>query len=148
MKVPKMVPDAKTKKPVVDIDWSKFPPANGITLEMCAGIVDKPNLTTAEIVKQEVFEECGYDVPLSSFEYVTCFVSGVGVSGETQTMYYVEVTDDMKTGKGGGNPAEGEFIDVVELSIPEIKSYVTQACVKSPSSFLFGMMWFLANKAK
>jgi UDP-sugar diphosphatase len=48
---------------------------------------------------------------------------------------------------GGGNVHEGEFIEVIELTIPEMKRYITQASVKSPSSFLFGMTWFLLNKA-
>jgi UDP-sugar diphosphatase len=41
---------------------------------------------------------------------------------------------------------EGEFIDVVEMTIPEIKKYITQEDIQSPGGFLFGVYWFLANK--
>lgn len=51
------------------IDTAKYPPENGITIELCAGIVDK-QLTLAEIAKEEIFEECGYDVPVGSLELI------------------------------------------------------------------------------
>ena len=52
------------------IDPEKFPGKTGCTLELCAGIVDK-SLSLVEIAKQEVLEECGFDVPLELFEKVT-----------------------------------------------------------------------------
>lgn len=45
------------------IDLSKYPASLGITLEFCAGIVDKCK-PLAETAKEEVLEECGYDVPV------------------------------------------------------------------------------------
>jgi len=48
---------------------------------------------------------------------------------------------------GGGLPLEGEFIEVVEMTIPELKEFINQDIVPSPGGFLFAMMWFLANKA-
>nr|CAD7447617.1 unnamed protein product [Timema bartmani] len=59
-------------------------------------------------------------------------VSGIGTSGDKQTMFYVEVTDQMKKGPGGGNPKEGELIEVVEMSISEATSYMAQHEVQSP----------------
>lgn len=47
---------------------------------------------------------------------------------------------------GGGSEAEGELIEVVEFSIPELKDYMNSGEVTSPSSFLFGISWFLVNK--
>jgi len=52
------------------IDTTKYPPTNGITIELCAGIVDKPSLSLVEIAKEEVIEECGYDVPLSCLQLI------------------------------------------------------------------------------
>jgi 8-oxo-dGTP pyrophosphatase MutT (NUDIX family) len=54
------------------IDTSKYPPETGITLELCAGIVDK-DLPLEEIAKIEVLEECGYDVPVSNFERIISY---------------------------------------------------------------------------
>jgi UDP-sugar diphosphatase len=53
-----------------EIDSEKVPGHLGLTYELCAGIVDK-NCSWDEIAQAEVFEECGYKVPLSSLEQVT-----------------------------------------------------------------------------
>lgn len=48
--------------------------------------------------------------------------------------------------KGGGAASEGELIEVVELSIPEVKQYISSEEVESPPCLLYGVTWFLANK--
>ncbi|KAL1518375.1 hypothetical protein ABEB36_002007 [Hypothenemus hampei] len=127
------------------IDIVKYPPENGITIELCAGIVDK-TLSLAEIAKEEVLEECGYDVPLNALQFINQYRSGVGTSASIQTAFYCEVTDDMKVSHGGGT--NDELIETVEMSVDEIRKYVTQkgVVVNSPPSFLFGIYWFLLNK--
>lgn len=77
--------------------------------------------------------------------YSGSYRSGVGTSASVQTAYYCEVTDAMKVSHGGGT--DDELIDVVEMTVPEVKDYVTQRnVVNSPPSFLFGIYWFLLNK--
>lgn len=50
------------------------PPASaGVTYELCAGLVDKPDLSLEEIARQEVLEECGYDVPASKLKRITSY---------------------------------------------------------------------------
>jgi UDP-sugar diphosphatase len=72
--------------------------------------------------------------------------SGVGTSGALQTLFYVEVTDDDKSHGGGG--VDDEIIEVVEMTIPEAEKIVEKGTThSSPPSFLFGVLWFLANKA-
>ncbi|KAF9821306.1 hypothetical protein SFRURICE_005772 [Spodoptera frugiperda] len=85
-----------------EIDTNKYPASLGITLEMCAGIVDK-NKSLQEIAKEEVLEECGYDVPLRELHQIASYRAGVGVQGSLQTLFYCEVTDDMKVGKAQPN---------------------------------------------
>lgn len=51
------------------IDTSKYPASLGITLEFCAGIIDK-NKSWEEIAKEEVLEECGYNIDVNSLELV------------------------------------------------------------------------------
>lgn len=60
--------------PFDQTDWTKVPASNGITLELCAGIIDNAALTPAEIAKQEVWEECGYNAPLQNFKHVSKFM--------------------------------------------------------------------------
>lgn len=75
------------------------------------------------------------------------FRSALGSSGSVMTFFYTEVTDQMKISEGGGLANEGEDIEVVEYTIPEIRDIVTRSKVlNGSSSFLFGIMWFLTNK--
>ncbi|KAG5869557.1 hypothetical protein JTB14_002302 [Gonioctena quinquepunctata] len=126
-----------------EIDVDKYPPEIGITIELCAGIIDK-NKSVLEIAKEEILEECGYDVPLGSLEKIGSYRSGVGTSASLQTAFYCEVTEDMKVSEGGG--VDDEIIDVVEMSVSEVEKYISQDNIKSPPSFLFAIYWFLHNK--
>lgn len=128
-----------------DIDTSKYPAELGITLELCAGIVDK-QLPLNEIAAEEVLEECGYKVDAKNLEIVASYRAGVGLMGSIQTLFYCEVTDDMKTNDGGG--VDDEIIEVIEMNIPEVKTYLSQSHVLSPSSFLYGIYWFFQHKYK
>ncbi|XP_035449871.1 uridine diphosphate glucose pyrophosphatase NUDT14 isoform X2 [Spodoptera frugiperda] len=128
-----------------EIDTNKYPASLGITLEMCAGIVDK-NKSLQEIAKEEVLEECGYDVPLRELHQIASYRAGVGVQGSLQTLFYCEVTDDMKVGKGGG--VEDEIIEVVEKSIADVEKWISgPGPLNTPPSCLFALMWFLRHKA-
>ena len=47
---------------------------------------------------------------------------------------------------GGGNLEEGEFIEVVEMTVPEVKKYMEKGTVLSPGGFIFASLWFFQNK--
>ncbi|KAH0947042.1 hypothetical protein HN011_001254 [Eciton burchellii] len=126
------------------VDLEQYPPTLGLSLELCAGIVDKDK-PLVEIAREELQEECGYKVPASALKQISTYLSSASASAR-QTLFYVEVTDDMQVFPGGGNETEGELIEIVELSIPEIKDYIKSKKIQSPSSFLFGISWFLLNK--
>lgn len=51
--------------------------ARGITLEVCAGIVDKSDKSLAEIATEEVEEECGFKLD-SPIEFVQSFRASIG----------------------------------------------------------------------
>ncbi|XP_011257588.1 uridine diphosphate glucose pyrophosphatase isoform X2 [Camponotus floridanus] len=129
-----------------DVDVKRYPATLGLALELCAGIVDKDK-PLVEIAREELREECGYEAPISAFEEITTYLSSASASAK-QTLFYVEVTDDMHIHPGGGAESEGELIEVVELSIPELKDYMRSKEIQSPSSFLFGVTWFLFNKSE
>lgn len=54
------------------IDLEKYPASLAITLELCAGIVDKSK-SLREIAQEEVLEECGYNVPLERIEQIMTY---------------------------------------------------------------------------
>lgn len=62
----------------------------GFTYELCAGLVDKDK-SLVEIVHEEIMEECGYNVPVTSISEIAQFVSAIGTEGTTQTLFFAEV---------------------------------------------------------
>lgn len=64
-------------------------------------------------------------------------------------IYYCEVTDNMLvSGGGGGNPSEGEMIDVVHVPVSELNQLLFDARKKKSVGSCFGIMWFLHQKKK
>lgn len=112
---------------------------NGMTIELCAGIVDKA-LSLAEIVKEEVEEECGYDIPLSNIEKITSFHTSVGFAGSKQTLYFGEVEERMKVSEGGG--VDHEQIEVVYLPTDEAKKFLYDESIAKTPGLMFAFMWW------
>ena len=94
---------------------------DGSVYEVCAGLADK-DVPIVQIAKEEILEELGYDVPIRLVERIRSFKSSVGTSGMTGTLYYAEVTEDMKVSEGGG--LEDEDIEVVRIPYSEISEFI------------------------
>lgn len=112
---------------------------NGMTVELCAGIVDK-NLSLIEIAKEEIEEECGYAVPLDKIQKITSFYSSVGFAGAKQVLYYAQINESMKVSEGGG--IESEEIEVITLALSEAKAFIYDEEVAKSSGLMFAFMWF------
>ncbi|GFR74727.1 uridine diphosphate glucose pyrophosphatase [Elysia marginata] len=139
---------SKTSTPpnssIETIDTQLFPGHLGVTIELCAGIVDK-DLPAVEIAKAEVLEECGYDVPASNFLKITSCRNGTDIAGSQVTLYYVEVTDAMRVSSGGGLADEGEFIEVVEMSVKETRNLIFDESINREPCLLVALQWFFHN---
>lgn len=116
---------------------------DGFTYELCAGIIDK-NKSNVEIAKEEIFEECGFDVPLERIEKVTSFYSNVGVSGSEQTLYFAEINESMKVSEGGG--IEHEFIELVYVSLDDANSFMFDESKPKTPGLMFSVIWYMTNK--
>ncbi|XP_034936314.1 uridine diphosphate glucose pyrophosphatase NUDT14-like [Chelonus insularis] len=127
-----------------EVDIKNYPLETGLTLELCAGIIDK-NATLAEIASIELREECGYEVPPTAFTEIVTY-RDVGSTVGKHTLFYVEVSDEMHIHPGGGAESEGELIEVVEMSPEEANNYIASGDVQSPPTFLYGVLWFLTAK--
>uniref|UniRef100_A0A8C7KEC2 Uridine diphosphate glucose pyrophosphatase NUDT14 n=1 Tax=Oncorhynchus kisutch TaxID=8019 RepID=A0A8C7KEC2_ONCKI len=121
------------------------PGSAGMTYELCAGLVDKADLSLEEIAKQEVLEECGYDVPVAKLRRITSYSSGVGVTGAKQTMFYAEVSDENRVGEGGGVPQEGELIEVVKVPLHEAMTFAYDESIPKTMGVIFSFIWFHNN---
>uniref|UniRef100_A0A914YBV7 Uridine diphosphate glucose pyrophosphatase NUDT14 n=1 Tax=Panagrolaimus superbus TaxID=310955 RepID=A0A914YBV7_9BILA len=130
-------------KTIHEIDWSKYPVSLGETIELCAGLMDKPNKNPLQTIREEIIEECGFNVAEENIKLIKRYISSISVSGSHQNLFYAEVDNSMKISEGGGNASEGEFISKIYMSIEEAKDYLEKEIVNSPPGFLFAVKWFL-----
>lgn len=112
---------------------------HGMTVELCAGIVDK-DLTLVQIAQEEIEEECGYAVPLEKIEKITSFHTSVGFAGSKQTLYYTTVDESMKVSEGGG--IDDEQIEVVHLPVKEAKALIYDEKTAKTPGLMFAFMWW------
>lgn len=115
---------------------------NGYMYELCAGIVDK-NTTLDQIAKEEVIEECGYNIPLEKLQYITSFFTSVGTTGAKQSLFYGEIDEDMKVSDGGG--IHDEEIEVIFLKTAEAKKFMFDESFQKTPGMMMAFYWFFDN---
>jgi nudix-type nucleoside diphosphatase (YffH/AdpP family) len=91
--------------------------ADPFLLEACAGILD-PGETPEEAARREAEEEIGLKV--GKLRKIGTVVPSAGTLTERMHLFIAEVSDHDRTESGGGNPHEGEDIEVVEVPLPEL----------------------------
>jgi len=116
---------------------------DGLTVELCAGIVDK-ELSLVDIAREEILEECGYTVASDQIERIIRVNNAVGFAGSRQTLFYVEVDESMHTHKGGG--IDTELIEVIELPITKAKEFIYDESIAKTTGLLFAIMWWFDQK--
>ena len=137
-----------TKKSFVLVKQLRAPVLNatqkdGMMYELCAGIIDK-NVSDIQIAKEEVLEECGYDIPLKKIEKITSFYTSVGISGAQQILYYAECDESMKLTEGGGLTEED--IEVIYIPLREAKKFMFDESYKKTPGMMMAFYWFFDNK--
>ena len=91
--------------------------ADPFLLEACAGIID-PGEEPEETARREAEEEIGYR--LGAMRKIAIVLPSAGTLTERMHLFVAEVTDDQRTEAGGGNPHEGEDIEVVEVPLEKL----------------------------
>ena len=86
-----------------------------LLIEAAAGLLD--DLSPEERIRAEAEEETGYR--LGDIRKVFEAFMSPGSVTEKLHFFVAEYQHDMRVGSGGGNPDEGEDIEVIELSIDE-----------------------------
>ncbi len=118
----------------------------GVTLELCAGILDK-DLSLEEIASEEIFEECGFEVPASQLAKITSFYTSVGFAGSKQHLYFAEVNENMRVNAGGGVAGE-ETIEVVEIPLDNANEIMYDESIPKTPGLLYAFNWFIAKRLK
>jgi UDP-sugar diphosphatase len=115
------------------------------TYELCAGIIDK-EVSLETIVQEEIDEECGYKVSLSSIQKITSFYTNVGVSGAKQHLYYAKIDESMKVHEGGG--IHDEEIELHFLKTNEAKAFIYDEEKAKTPGLIFAFYWFFEKYKK
>ncbi|MDR2342513.1 MAG: NUDIX domain-containing protein [Campylobacteraceae bacterium] len=115
---------------------------DGFTYEMCAGILDK-NKSPEQTMREEILEECGYDVAIENIKKITSFYTGVGFAGSKQTLYFAAIDESMKKDEGGG--IEEEEIELFFLPRSEVKKFMHDEKIAKTPGVLFSIFWFFEN---
>ena len=99
----------------------------GVTVEVCAGLVDKYEGEEDQLVKiaiDEVQEELGYTITKSDIQQIDTILSNVGMSGSVSNLFVAVINND--TPKTTVNPQDGENLKEVILTIEEAMNFVMQ----------------------
>ena len=115
------------------------------TYELCAGLVDKDK-SLIEIAKEEIDEECGYDVDLEDIQKITSFFTNVGISGGCQHLFYTKINESMKIHDGGG--VNDEQIELYFLPVEESDELIFDETKAKTPGLMFSFYWFLKNQKK
>ncbi|WP_455757466.1 NUDIX domain-containing protein [Sulfurimonas sp.] len=115
---------------------------NGMMHELCAGIVDK-DTSLEQIAKEEILEECGYDIPVESLQKISSFYTSVGISGAKQTLYYATCNESMKINDGGG--LEEEDIEVIYIPHAKAKKFMFDESYQKTPGLMMAFYWFFDN---
>jgi UDP-sugar diphosphatase len=113
------------------------------TYELCAGLVDKDK-SLVEIAKEEIDEECGYDVDVNNIQKVTSFFTNVGISGGCQYLFFAKINESMKIHSGGG--INDEQIELYFLPLNECDDFIFDESKAKTPGLMFSFYWFLKNK--
>lgn len=113
------------------------------TYELCAGLVDKEK-SLEEIAREEIDEECGYEVNKKDIQKVTSFFTNVGISGAKQHLYFAKIDESMKIHDGGG--VNDEQIELYFLPINSIDEFIFDESKAKTPGLIFSLYWFLKNK--
>ena len=118
---------------------------DGFAYELCAGLCDKDK-SNIEIAREEILEECGYDVESSRLSKITSTWASVGSNAARQEIFYVEVTQKDKVNEGGG--LEDEDIEVVAIKSNEIEKFIFDENIVLTPGGKLALMWWVHYKSK
>jgi nudix-type nucleoside diphosphatase (YffH/AdpP family) len=114
----------------------------GWITEIIAGMVDGDD-SPEDTIRREILEETGYQT--GHLKHITTFYVSPGGTSERVVLFYAEVTNEDKIGKGGGIEVEGEDIQLVEPSLEELRSMMDSGAIADAKTII-GALWLLRER--
>jgi len=115
------------------------------TYELCAGLVDK-QATLEQITREEIDEECGFDVPAEKIIKINSFFTNVGVSGNKQHLFYAEIDKSMQRHDGGGIHTEEILLEYIPCR--EARAFIYDESKAKTPGLIFAFHWFWEQQAE
>jgi nudix-type nucleoside diphosphatase (YffH/AdpP family) len=116
--------------------------ADPYLLEACAGIID-PGESPEEAARREAEEEIG--VKVGVLRSLGSIVPSAGTLTERMHLYVAEVSAEDRGGTGGGNPHEGEDIEVVELPLAELYDMARRGAIEDAKTLII-VQWLMLEE--
>ncbi len=116
----------------------------GWLLEVVAGMIDRGETPEAAL-RRELHEELGYAV--QHLQPIATFYVSPGGSSERIWLYYAEVAERTRSGRGGGVAAEHEDIRIVEMTDAEARAALDSGRLPDAKSII-GLQWLFARTRK
>jgi nudix-type nucleoside diphosphatase (YffH/AdpP family) len=113
---------------------------SGHLIEACAGIIDEGE-TPGQTAYREVEEETGYEI--HDLEKIGGAYSSPGATTEFMHLFIAKYTKQSKISAGGGLAAEGESVDLIELTFDEAKDKLNQGAFRDLKTILLLQHFFL-----
>jgi len=105
-----------------------------MSIEVCAGAMDKDEENPEICIIREVEEEVGYKI--SSAKQVLEAYMSPGAVTEKIFHFVAEYSDEMKVNEGGGLEIEGEEIEVLEIPFEKAIDMVANQEIKDAKTIL------------
>lgn len=105
---------------------------DGMMIEACAGLLD--GLDPEECIKKEAEEETGFCI--SSVSRVMAPYMSPGAVTEILYLFIGVYEEDMKTGPGGGNESETEYLEVMEIPFEKAMQMISSGEIKDAKTIL------------
>jgi ADP-ribose pyrophosphatase len=125
---------------VVLVEQFKYPTLrheSGWITELVVGMVD-PHGTPEEAIRREIGEEIGYD--LRAVERISTSYASPAGSSERITLFYSEIDDALRSGRGGGKAAEGEDIALGTLPLDRVPEAIGRG-ENADAKTIGGLLW-------
>ena len=114
-------------------------------LEACAGLID-PGETPEVTARREAEEEIG--LKIGTLRNLGTILPTAGTTTERMFLFVAEVSAADKTQRGGGNPHEGENIEVVEMPLAELYEMARNGAIEDAKTLVILQRLMLEEQEK